>query len=114
MITRDKFPSYTWLIDKGFTAMPEQFLSYDGDDYWSSKNHHFLGDVSRWFVTSLAGLNVIDSSTVRINPRPVASIDFAKAYYDLPLGRVTVSWERGANGEPIVSYTAPEGVKIIK
>ena len=114
MITRDKFPSYTWLIDKGFTAMPEQFLSYDGDDYWSSKNHHFLGDVSRWFVTSLAGLEIIDCKTVRINPRPVASIDFAKAYYDLPLGRVTVSWERGANGEPIVSYTAPEGVKIIK
>lgn len=114
MITRDKFPSYTWLIDQGITAMPEQFLSYNGDDYWSSLNHHFLGDVSRWFVTSLAGLEIIDHKTVRINPRAVKDISYAEAYYDLPLGRVSVSWKRDENGVPQVRYTAPAGVEILK
>ena len=115
MITRDTFPSYTLLIKEGITALPEQFLSKKkGRGFYSSLNHHFLGDVSRWFVTSLAGLEVIDSTTVRVNPHPVDGIDFAKAYYDLPLGRVCVSWERDEKGNPVVSYTAPEGVKIIK
>ncbi len=113
MITRDKFPSYTLLIDEGHTALPEQF-HLDMLNRCCSLNHHFLGDVSRWFVTSLAGLNVIDSTTVRIDPHPVKSIDFAKAYYDLPLGRVSVSWTRDKSGKVSVSYTAPEGVKILK
>ena len=114
MITRDKFPSYTLLIKEGYTALPEQFINCEKKLYPSSMNHHFLGDVSRWFVTALVGLEVIDHKTVRINPHPVESISFANAYYDLPAGRVTVSWERDKKGEVKVSYTAPEGVKIIK
>jgi hypothetical protein len=70
--------------------------------------------VSRWFVTSLAGLEIIDHKTVRINPRAVKDISYAEAYCDLPLGRVSVSWKRDENGVPQVRYTAPVGVEILK
>lgn len=112
MITRDRFPSYTLLIEEGHTALPEQFKEFEGP-YRLSMNHHFLGDVSRWFVTKLAGLEVLDSKTVRIKPCPVSSIDCAEAYYELPSGKVSVKWQRLASGEVDVSYEAPEGVKII-
>ena len=114
MITRDKFPSYTHLIDEGYTAMPEQFKQFEGANNNISANHHFLGDVSRWFVTKLAGLDIQDSRTVRIKPCPVDSISFAEAYYDLPLGRAKVRWERGDDGRIKVAYTVPDGVTVIE
>jgi len=112
MITRPEFPSYTRLIDEGVTALPEQFLIYD-EYYPNSLNHHFLGDVSRWLMTRLAGLKVIDHKTVEIDPQTVAGIDYAEAYYMLPAGEVRVRWERLDNGEINVEYTAPEGVTVL-
>ena len=111
MITRDKFPSYTRLIDLGYTGITEHFRDQMPDP--SSMNHHFLGDVARWFMMRLAGLNVIDSESVEILPCPVHGIDFAEAYYDLPKGRVTVRWSRDENGKVDVYYTAPTGVSVV-
>lgn len=110
MITRDSFPSYTLLIDEGHTALPEQFL--DNTHAPNSLNHHFLGDISRWFMTRLAGLNVIDAKTVEICPCTVYGIDFAQAYYDLPKGRASVRWSRDENGKVEVDYTVPTGVTV--
>jgi len=112
MITRDKFPSYTLLIDEGYTALPEHFLA--NKPYPVSQNHHFLGDIARWFMTRLAGLDVIDCETVRIRPCPIGSIDFAEAYHELPKGRVTVRWTREADGGITVTHTAPEGVTVLE
>ncbi len=112
MITRPEFPSYTRLVDEGVTALPENFLTYD-EFYPLSLNHHFLGDVSRWLMTRLAGLKVVDCKTVEIDPQVVEGINYAEAYYDLPLGRVSVRWDRLENGEINVEYTAPEGVTVI-
>lgn len=95
LIMKDSYPSYAHLIDIGETAMVEQFRP-DGSS-GVSRNHHFLGDVVRWFTYSLAGLKVIDSKTVVISPAFVKALDSASAYYDLPAGRVEVKWER--NGE---------------
>lgn len=114
MITRDKFPSYTLLIDEGYTALPEKFHQCGGGTYYLSMNHHFLGDVSRWFTVKLAGLDVIDHKTVRIKPHPVSKIDHAEAYYDLPSGRAWVKWCRDGKGEIKVEYSVPDGVTVIK
>ena len=110
MITRDRFPSYTLLIEQGHTAIPEHFMDESFEP--SSYNHHFLGDIGRWFMTRLAGLNIIDSKTVEIAPCPVHGVDFAEAYYDLPKGRATVRWSRDENGKVEVDYTVPTGVKV--
>ena len=111
MITRKEYPSYTALIDDGQTALPESFMPFN-IRYMNSYNHHFLGDIGRWFMTRLAGLNIIDSRTVEIAPCPVSGVDFAEAYYDLPSGRASVRWSRDENGKVFVDYNVPTGVKV--
>jgi len=92
MITKKEYPSYGHLIELGETTLTEQFMP-DGV-YCGSHNHHFLGDISRWFITSIAGLNVINTSKVEIKPNFIKKIDYATAYYCLPTGKVEVNWTR--------------------
>jgi alpha-L-rhamnosidase len=113
MLTRDEFPSYKLLIEEGYTALPEQFHTCGGGTYNLSMNHHFLGDISRFLTTRIAGLDVIDHKTVRIKPNAVSGIDHAEAYYELPAGKVSVRWERKEDGGISLDYSAPDGVKLI-
>ena len=96
MIMKDEWPSYAHLIDIGETAMVEQFISDEKTGL--SRNHHFLGDIVRWFTYKLAGLKPIDDHTAEISPAFVGALDHASAYYDFPCGRVEVRWERAGDG----------------
>ncbi len=93
MITQKKFPSYRNLLDRGETAMVESFQPEGGREC-GSHNHHFLGDVVRWFFRDLAGLEIIDCRHVRVRPSFVRELDSVKASYDLPGGTVSVVWQR--------------------
>ena len=109
LITQDGYPSFAHLIKKGETTIPEWFRP-DADRVYSH-NHHFLCDFTRWFIERVAGLKVIDSENVLIQPDFIDGLDYASAYYDLPGGRVSVSWKR-ENGKVKVSYEAPVGVSV--
>jgi len=109
LITRKGYPSYAHLIDIGETSLVEKFMPEPKDA--ASHNHHFLGDVARWFTRAIGGLTVIDSKTVRIEKCRIASVDSASAWYELPTGKVTVKWQR-ENGEIRLDYSAPEGVTV--
>ena len=89
-------------------SMPEKIMP-DGEEC-GSHNHHFLGDVNRWFTCCLAGLNVEDSTHVRIAPNFIDALDFAEAYYELPVGRAEVKWERKQD-EILMTVKIPEGVE---
>lgn len=110
MITKDTFPSYKHLLDKGQTALPEYFQE-DGNDK-GSLNHHFFGDVSRFIVKAVAGLSVIDAKTVRIAPAFLTAIDHAEAYHDMKDGRVSVAWKRDKDGSISLSVTHPATVTL--
>ncbi len=115
MITHDGFPSYTDLIKQGQTAIWEHFIDRAEFPNEKSYNHHFLGDISRWFMTRLAGLNVVDSTTVRLTPSTAdGALTHARAHYDLPLGRVEVEWHLDPDGDMVLSYTAPDGVTVTR
>ena len=112
MITRDTFPSYTQLIDLGETALIEQFvLEGDGITIGASHNHHFMGDVARWFIYNIAGLRPVNADKVVICPEFISSIDSARASYKLPSGDAEVSWER-RDGEIFLTVSAQPSVKI--
>ena len=77
-----------------------------------SKNHHFLGDISSWFIQELAGLkpnpNVDDISYFEISPKFINELDYAKANYESQFGKVSVMWKR--DGQTIkLDATMPEG-----
>lgn len=123
MITKKDFPSYAYCIEKGETTLPEHFWSWEDNPTRSrqvSHNHHFFGDIGRWFITRLAGLCIVNSEYIEIKPDFVSAISFAEASAELPSGTASVSWKRENDGIQVVvsmpknvkySFTAPKGFK---
>jgi len=110
MITAGGGISFGDLVDRGYTSVTEHFFS--DPDRFSSLNHHFQSEYARWFITAVAGIEIIDCKTVRINPHFIKSLDWAKAHVTLPAGRVEIKWQR-TDGQVKVEFLAPEGVKIL-
>lgn len=108
MITKKDYPSYAHLIEQGETTIVEAFQP-DGKEC-GSHNHHFLGDISRWFIKCIAGLNIVDCKTVEIKPNFIEKLDNAYAFYDLPTGRVSVRWER-ENDKIKLDVHCDDGIK---
>lgn len=109
MITRPDFPSYAWWLSKGATTLWEAFY----EDKVKSCNHHFWGDVSAWFIKCLAGLNynpnANDIKYLEIKPNFVSGLDFAKAWYNCPFGKIEVSWKR-EDGKIVLKTQIPKEI----
>ena len=113
ILTDTDAPSYGHWVARGETALPEDFLRYD--QHVSSLNHHFFGDVSAWFIKSVAGIdfnpNSDDIRYLRIAPHFISALDFAKAHHITPDGKVAVEWAR--KGEKIeLSLEYPSTLKL--
>ena len=108
MITKREYPSYAYLIDNGATSLPERFMPevVPNDSY----NHHFFGDIARWFIREIAGLKVENYSKVTIQPNLVGALTWAEAKYELPSGKVKVRWKLTV-GRLFVEYTCPDDVE---
>ena len=108
MITKKDYPSYAFLIEQGETTMVESFQP--AGKPCGSHNHHFLGDISRWFIKCIAGLNIIDYKTIKIKPCFIEKLTYAKAYHDFKYGRVSVEWKKTPYGI-LLDVNCPETVK---
>ena len=111
MITRPEWPSYGNWIARGATALWEDFVSPEGKQ--NSKNHHFFGDISAWFIRYIAGLkpnpNLTSIDEVEFSPCFLSALDHAEAFFDAPKGRVETAWKR--EGENIVlRLSLPHGM----
>lgn len=111
IITNKSRSCYGYWIEHGATSMWEAFHDMESG-HVDSLNHHFLCDISSWFIQDLAGLKpnprVDDISYFEISPSFIAKLDFAKAEYNSPFGKVSAGWER--RGEEIVlNINLPEG-----
>lgn len=97
IITGKSRTCYGYWIENGATSLWESFRTKDAPNT-DSKNHHFLGDISSWFIQELAGLkpnpNVDDIKYFEISPHFVKQLDRAKAHYESQFGKVSVNWER--------------------
>ncbi|MBP5230581.1 MAG: family 78 glycoside hydrolase catalytic domain [Clostridia bacterium] len=109
MIVKPEFPSYRNLIERGETAITESFQPEGGRDC-GSHNHHFLGDIARWFFTDVAGLRILGSREVEICPSFLPEIRSAEAAYRLPSGKVSVIWTRKKR-KIHITVRCPAGVK---
>ena len=100
MISGPEYPAYGYLAQNGWTTIPEQFY---GDErmYQMSQNHHFLCDIEQWYLRYPGGINVIDSTHVRLQPIFLEKLTFAEAFHKLPAGEVRVKWTR----EKAVAHT---------
>jgi hypothetical protein len=87
-------PGYGYQLAHGATSLTE---AWDANPD-ASQNHFMLGQIMEWFYHDLVGLAPDPAAPgfkrVLIAPQPVAGITWAKAAYESPYGRITVSWRR--------------------
>ena len=112
MITRPDFPSYGHWVELGATSLWEDFRA-DGSTI-NSRNHHFWGDISSWFIQTLTGIrfnphrNNIHETDIK--PTFLSALTNAEGFYDSPDGRISVSWKR--EKENIMLQTqVPDGMR---
>lgn len=104
MITRPEWPSYGHFVKLGLKSLPEDFFK---DWHINSLNHHFLGDISSWFITRLTGLRYNphgdNGKQLVINPIFVDGLDFAESTFVSPYGKIKVRWERRGDEIAVIS-----------
>lgn len=110
LIVCDEPSCYGYWIKNGATALWEDFPKNPLVD---SKNHHFFGDISAWFISYLAGIkpnpNCENIDEVEISPCFVEALDYAKAHFDAPKGRVSSEWRRKGEGV-VLTVVVPEAM----
>ena len=112
MITNPTAPSYADMVLRGETTLAEDFNALG--QRVNSRNHHFLGDVSAWFIDTVCGIRVNPqmevslrgaiksgrfesfdgASRVDIVPKLPSALSFAEAHHETPYGTVKVRLER--------------------
>lgn len=111
MITRPDFPSYGNWIARGATTLWEEFQPER--DEVTSLNHHFWGNVSSWFMQTLAGIRCFSAQNpdkVCIQPFFPDDMTFAEGWHQTPQGRVFVRWER-ADAQICLHIEVPTGAR---
>jgi len=109
MITRPEYPSYGNWIARGATTLWENFHPEDSG-IWS-RNHHFFGDISGWFIKCIAGINFSMPNSLTVSPSFIKGLDWAEGYHICPLGKINVKWMRGDNDAITLEITVPDGVE---
>lgn len=89
-------PSYGYWLEKGYTALAEHFMDEKVDI--NSKNHHFWGDISAFFVKDICGIhynpNFNDTNFVSFRPNFISNLQFANAKFESPSGLIETNWKR--------------------
>lgn len=109
MITTKTFPSYGNWVARGATSLWEDFQP---EGAWiSSRNHHFFGDISAWFIKHIAGVQYNPTgrnhTEVKIAPSFIKEMDFANGYHLAPGGKIDIRWKRTGEGVEL-QVTLPE------
>ena len=110
MIEGPEYPSYGYWLAWDATSLWE---SFSPNGMTSSRNHHFWGDISSWFIQYLAGIRLNpsckDVNRLDIAPCFVDSLDHAEGWHIAPAGKISSSWVR--EGDQIrLTLEIPEGM----
>ncbi len=107
MIIRPDFPSYAYIVNKGFNTLWERITPEPVD----SINHHFWGDITSWFVKAIVGIDYNPDANnlnrVDIKPHIPDVLTDAAAHYDSNYGKIESSWVK-QDDKVILTISAPE------
>lgn len=96
VLTRQDAPSYGEWVARGDTALAEDFNAEN--EKITSRNHHFFGDISAWFIKSICGINLNPKlkgiDTVEIVPHFPTALTFAEGFHIAPNGKISVRWNK--------------------
>ena len=109
MASQKDCPSWGWWIEQGFTTLAETWaLSPEFRD--ASVNHVFLGDISAWMVSDIAGINFDPERPgyrhIMFRPHFFDGLDWAEAEYRSVSGPIRSRWERKGD-RVVLTVTVP-------
>ncbi len=92
MVIKEDTPGWGKMVRSGNTTLWERF------DCGDSNNHVFLGDVTAWFMSYLAGIRHDPANPgfqrFLIKPEVVGDLTWVKAHHDSPYGRIKSDWKK--------------------
>lgn len=113
MITSKSRTGFGYWVENGATSLWEEFADLDVR-LGSSRNHHFYGDISSWFVQCLVGLrpnpNCINTSEFEFLPSLIDEVKRAGCTYKSELGDVCASYEISDGKEAVLEVTCPKKI----
>jgi alpha-L-rhamnosidase len=119
LILQEDFPSWLYAVKKGATTIWERWNSMLADGSFdesgmNSFNHYAYGSIGDWLYQKVAGIQLIEPGykKIKIAPKLVKGITFAKATFDSMYGLIASSWVC-ENGRIIIDVTIPANTTAI-
>lgn len=107
LLLQKERPGWLYSVIKGATTIWESWNGIDEDGRVSeSLNHYSKGAVCGWLISGICGINLSDNK-LSITPRPDKQLQYAKAEYMSPLGKVTSGWEIENDGSIRYHFIIP-------
>jgi len=92
LVARTNLGSYGFIVNNGWTSMPE---AWDADT-GASMNHCMLGHIQDWFLGWVVGLRpdaaAPGCARFLISPTPVGDLTWARGRFDSIRGRLGAEW----------------------
>lgn len=92
MLLNPECPGWLYEVEQGATTVWE---NWEGT---VSRNHYSPGAVCQWLFDTVAGIRVAGENSFVLAPVPGEQLDFARAEYASPYGKVTSCWEKTEQG----------------
>jgi hypothetical protein len=96
ILNRDQLGSYCYLVNAGWTSLPEAWNAWEK----SSFNHCMLGHIQEWFTQCLLGIaqepDSLGFSRITIQPTPGDTVTSATGSFESPRGKITLDWKQDA------------------
>ena len=96
LLLNEEYPGWLYCVNMGATTVWERWNSVKPDGHMNpegmnSLNHYSYGAICGWLFGGVCGIRYTDGA-LTIAPTPDKSLDWAKATYDSPAGRIVSGW----------------------
>lgn len=95
IITREKYPSWGFMLQNGATTVWERFEFKRGSSM-NSHDHPMYGAVGYWFYSYIAGLKPGENGwqSFKVKPYIPSDLLYAEALVDTPFGDIYLKWQK--------------------
>jgi alpha-L-rhamnosidase len=111
LLLQEDTPGWLYAVKKGATTIWESWEGNEGATGVASLNHYSKGAVVSWLFEGVCGIHVKGQRIV-IRPQVDASLQYAKATYDSPVGRIQSAWSM-ENGKVEYCIRIPSNTKAV-
>jgi len=109
LVSRTDLGSYGFIVQNGWTSMPEAWDANTG----ASMNHCMLGHIQEWFQEWVVGIQPDPAAPgfkrVIVRPQWEGNLRRAEGAYDSIRGKIRVAWQREPEGTARLELTVPTG-----